>query len=64
MIIMSMGDAYLDAMFKAIELGKILAFYQACRSKGTLENKGMMFLLGELLPPSRNLQSGIRLDRL
>lgn len=33
MIFMSMGDAYLDAMFKAIELGKILAFYQVCRSK-------------------------------
>lgn len=39
MIIMRMNDAYLDTMFKAIELGKILAFYRACRAKGTLESK-------------------------
>lgn len=33
------NDAYLDSMFKAIELGKSLAFCQACRPKGTLESK-------------------------
>ncbi len=36
---MRMNDAYLDTMFKAIELGKILAFCHACRAKATLENK-------------------------
>lgn len=36
---MRMNDAYLDTMFEAIELGKILAFCQACRAKGTLESK-------------------------
>lgn len=39
MIIVRMNDAYLDTMFKAIELRKILAFYQACQAKGTHENK-------------------------
>lgn len=35
---MRMNDAYLDTMFEAIELGKILAFCQACRAKG-IESK-------------------------
>lgn len=38
-IYMRMNDAYLDTMFKAIELGKILAFCHARRAKATLENK-------------------------
>ena len=39
MIILRMNDAYLDTMFKAIELGKILAFHQACGAKDTLKMK-------------------------
>lgn len=39
MIILRINDAYLDTMFKAIELGKILAFHQACGAKDSFEMK-------------------------